>query len=105
MEQHFGVEVHLTAQGMILTYSTAPLVQELEHATIYGAIVAQKLRATDGFYISQLNVTISSDMIGKSVGCAYTDGQSISRIGAQIIRGTRKVTHELYSKECMYNIY
>ena len=53
-----------------------------------GAIVAQMLRATDGFYTSQLNVTISSDMIGKSVGCAYIDEQTTSRIGVQIIRGT-----------------
>ena len=53
-----------------------------------GAIVAQKLRATDGFYTSQLNVTISSDVIGKSVECAYVYAQTTSRIGAQIIRGT-----------------
>ena len=54
-----------------------------------GAIVAQKLtdRATDGFYTTQLNVTISPDVIGKSVECVYVHEQITTRIGAQTIAG------------------
>ena len=52
-----------------------------------GALVAQKLMATDGFYTSQLNVTISSDIIGRSVECAYSEEHTTSKIGTENITG------------------
>ena len=35
------------------------------------SIVAQGLRVENGSYISQLNVTVTSDVIGKSIECLY----------------------------------
>ena len=35
------------------------------------SIVAHSLRVENGLYISQLNVTVTSDVIGKSVECLY----------------------------------
>ena len=40
-----------------------------------GAIVGRSLRVeNNGGYISQLNVTVSSDMIGESIECAHDHG-------------------------------
>ena len=40
-----------------------------------GAIVGRSLRVEDnGGYTSQLNVTVSSDMIGESIECAHDHG-------------------------------
>ena len=35
------------------------------------SIVARGLRVENGLYISQLNVTVTSDVIGKSIKCDY----------------------------------
>ena len=39
-----------------------------------GSIVAGILSVEDNLYISQLNVTITSDILGKTIGCGYDNG-------------------------------
>ena len=34
-----------------------------------GSIVARGIRIENGTYISQLNISVSADMIGKNIGC------------------------------------
>ena len=41
-----------------------------------GSIVAQSLRVENMCYISQLNITVGTDMIGKSIECNYDDGNT-----------------------------
>ena len=53
-----------------------------------GAIVGQSLRVEDNSrYISQLNVTVSSDMIGESIECAHDHGGTTESdvIGSSIL--------------------
>ena len=42
-----------------------------------GSIVGRSLWTENGCYTSQLNVTVNSDMIGKSIECAYDGGDNI----------------------------
>ena len=41
-----------------------------------GMIMGRINRIDGGFYTSQLSVTVSSDLIGKSVSCAQSDGST-----------------------------
>lgn len=43
-----------------------------------GSIVAESLRRENTCYISQLNVTVSADMIGKSIECIHDDASTSS---------------------------
>ena len=46
-----------------------------------GSIVAQGLRVeNDTYYISQLNVTITADVIGKNVECIYVGNTGIPEL-------------------------
>ena len=48
-----------------------------------GSIVGHSLRIDNGSYLvytSQLNVTVSSDMIGKSIECFYDDQSGIKEV-------------------------
>lgn len=42
-----------------------------------GSIVAGSLSVEDNLYISQLNVTITSNILGKTIGCGYDGGYYI----------------------------
>ena len=47
-----------------------------------GAITGQGLQnVVNNHFISQLNITLSAALNGRSVECAYNDGQQTSRIG------------------------
>ena len=46
-----------------------------------GNIVGRIVRVENGRYISQLNVTLTSDIVGKSIECAYDNG-TVYRIGS-----------------------
>ena len=50
-----------------------------------GSIVAQGLRIENGTYISQLNVSVSADMIGRSIECLYDTSNSTITLGSAII--------------------
>ena len=43
-----------------------------------GSIVGQSLGVQDGQYTSQLNVTVTADIIGKNIECVYTDFDNIT---------------------------
>ena len=47
-----------------------------------GSIVAQSLREQDGFYTSQLNVTFTADLIGKSIECAHDSSNNTNTVGS-----------------------
>ena len=40
-----------------------------------GRIVAKAISENGGYYISQLSVTVSTDLIGKTVECSHDDGR------------------------------
>ena len=51
-----------------------------------GSIVAQGLRIeNDTYFISQLNITISADVMGKSIECIYDSAFTSELIGAKNI--------------------
>ena len=52
-----------------------------------GAIVGRSLRVENNSYTSQLNVTVSRDLIGKSVTCVHDNGTYVYAIGSSIIPG------------------
>ena len=52
-----------------------------------GAIVGQGISDENNSYTSQLNVTVSSDMDGKTIMCTYDDGMSNTvMVKSKIIR-------------------
>ena len=53
-----------------------------------GAMVAQSVKTDDIYYTSQLRVTVTSDLIGKSVECHYDDGIIEEVIQTFLIAGT-----------------
>ena len=46
-----------------------------------GNIVGRLLRVENGSFTSQLNVTLTSDIVGKGIECAYDNG-TIHRVGS-----------------------
>ena len=45
-----------------------------------GAITGQVIGVEEGFYTSQLSVTVSSDLIGKTIECAYDNGSGSTEL-------------------------
>ena len=52
-----------------------------------GAISGRGVRVSDDFYTSQVNVTISRDLIGKTIECAHYSGSS-QAMGSLMINAT-----------------
>ena len=46
-----------------------------------GNVVGRIVRAENGSYTSQLNVTLTSDIVGQSIACTYDNG-TIHRVGS-----------------------
>ena len=55
-----------------------------------GAIVAKGIRIENGTYISQLNVSISTDMIGRSIECFEDTIYSTLLVGSAVISTSDK---------------
>ena len=51
------------------------------------AIKGQIIRDKDDCHTSQLNVTVSSEMIGKSIECIHDNGTAQTLIGSDLIEG------------------
>ena len=47
-----------------------------------GSLVARSLGTENGRYTSQLNVTVTSDIIGESIECVHDDGLRANIIGS-----------------------
>ena len=60
-----------------------------------GAIIGQSLRAENDTYTSQLNVKVSSDMIGNSIECVYDSGTSTITLGKFSVITGSYITIEL----------
>jgi hypothetical protein len=58
-----------------------------------GSIMGRIILAENGIFISQLNVTLTSDIVGRSIECAYDNG-TIHRIGSLNLT-TGKCIHTL----------
>ena len=56
-----------------------------------GSIVAQSLWEQDGCYTSQLNVTVTTDMIGTSIECVYDNISSTNTVGSLNITASGKL--------------
>ena len=46
-----------------------------------GAIVGQSLRVEDNYYISQLRITVSHSLVGKTIECIYDNGTATKIVG------------------------
>ena len=65
-----------------------------------GSIIVQGRRVEEGCYISELTVTVTSDMIGKTVQCIYYDVNREVSIGTLTINySTGKLTVIVYDKQ------
>ena len=64
-----------------------------------GAIVGQGLRVEDNCYTSQLNITVRSDMIGKTIKCVYDDVNTETTVGSLriVTTGEKLITNNLYT--------
>lgn len=58
-----------------------PAVRECNH----GAITAHSISATNDYYTSQLNITVSQDMSGKSIICVYNNGFNETDTGRKVL--------------------
>lgn len=47
-----------------------------------GNIAARIVRTVNGSFISQLDITLTSDIAGKTIGCAYDNGTAEHRVGS-----------------------
>ena len=63
-----------------------------------GTIVGQSLRAENGSYTSQFNITVSSELIGETIECAHDNGSITSPVGHLKISRTSNyvITHIKY---------
>ena len=50
-----------------------------------GMITGRVIRTGDESYTSQLNVIVGSDLIGKNISCAHTDGSATGIVGSSTI--------------------
>lgn len=59
-----------------------------------GAILGQSLGIENNCYTSQLNVTVSYDMLGKNIECVQDDGRStLGRMSTKIVKPTGYRNH------------
>ena len=66
-----------SANGMVLLHSRFGLSdRDYTKTCNNGAISGRGVTASDSFYTSQVNVTISRDLIGKTIECAHYGGSS-----------------------------
>ena len=71
-----------------------------------GTIVGQSLRVENTSYTSQLNVTVSSNMIGESIKCVHDDGKVATSVESSTIMPTTG-TYNIYLKviQTLYTLY
>lgn len=55
-----------------------------------GVIVARSLRVEDGYYTSQLNVSVTADIAGKTVVCLHDN------VSSQIVQFSNTITTGIY---------
>ena len=60
--------------------------------------MGQGLRVEDNCYTSQLNITVRSDMIGKTIECVYDDVNTETTVGSLriVTTGEKLITNNLY---------
>ena len=72
-----------------------------------GAIIAQGVSLHDNHYTSHLNVTLSSELVGRTVSCSLDDGTQLTSIGS-IILALNTISESVYIFIIMlssYNFY
>ena len=63
------------------TSENSAIINDIFGTCNNGFIVGQGLRSENGCYTSQLNVTVTPDMIGKSIECVHDAITSTSTVG------------------------
>ena len=82
-----GSAFNCTGNEISLLHNRFMLNQEKIAECNDGAIVGRNLRIENDCYISQLNVTVSYNMLGKDIKCVQDDGTNIqARLSIQIIK-------------------
>ena len=74
-----------SSDGITLLHSRYNLSGGTDDECNNGAIVGQSLRVEDNYYTSQLSVTITPDMTGRSITCIHDNGTATDIIGWQTI--------------------
>ena len=79
------------SQEIVLLHSDYSTENGIVHESCGDLILAQILKEENGSYTSQLNVTVTSYIIGKSIECAYDDSAgsttSIGSLNVTILTG------------------
>ena len=63
-----------------------------------GAIVGRVIRTENNHYISQLNVTVNSQLNGSSIICAHDGGEATNIVGSSLLIITTGIIHNLLSE-------
>ena len=66
---------------MILQHEVGEASEFTDQTCNNGGIVGRIVRVENGVFTSQLNVTLTSDIVGRSIECAYDNG-TIYKIGS-----------------------
>ena len=66
---------------MILQHEVGEASEFIDQTCNNGSIVGRIVRVENGVYISQLSVTLTSDIVGRSIACSYDNG-TIHEIGS-----------------------
>ena len=53
-----------------------------------GSIVGRSVRVKDGYYISQLNVSVNNYILGRSISCVHDASSTLVMIGYSSINAT-----------------
>ena len=85
-----------TSQEIILTHGEFSQMNGAQGECNSGSIMAHSISVENGSYVSQLNVTFSSDFIDKSVECIYDDNG-----GNKNTAGSLNITYSVASKQLM----
>ena len=74
-----------SSHEIILLHSRFKNERGTHKACNNGTIVGQSLRVENTSYTSQLNVTVSSNMIGESIKCVHDDGKVATSVESSTI--------------------
>ena len=76
---------HCSSGKRVIELLHRPLVEggtSNERTCNNGAVVGRIIRVENGTFTSQLNVSLTPDIVGKSIECANDNGTRIHRVGS-----------------------
>ena len=80
-----GSAFNCSREGVVLLHRLFTSESDVHQMCNNGFIVGRGLRSENGCYTSQLNVTVTPDMIGKSIECVHNNITSVATVGSRNI--------------------